>query len=88
MYWPLIKIIRKRKILRDFPGHTEADLYLWIITHQYFLAEDAGKNVLPEQAALHFVNKYSQRPIRRLRYWLRKARRWLVRLWNEFNHTS
>lgn len=87
VYWPIIRIIRKRRILRDFPGHTEADLYLWIITHQYFLAEEAGKKVQPEQAALHFVNKYSQRPIRRLRYWFRKARRWLVHLWNEFNHT-
>ncbi len=88
VYWPIIRIIRKRTILRDFPGHTEADLYLWIITHQYFLAEEAGKKVQPEQAALHFVNKYSQRPIRRLRYWIRKVRRWLVHLWNEFNHTA
>lgn len=88
VYLPIIKIIRKRKILQDFPGKTEADLYLWISTHQYFLAEEAGQKVPLEQAAIHFVNKYSHKPVRRICYWFRKVRRYLLHLWNEFNHTS
>jgi len=37
VYMPLIRIIRKKDILKEFPGRTEADLYLWIIEHRYYL---------------------------------------------------
>lgn len=76
VYSPIVNVIRTRKILDDFAGHTEADLYLWIITHQYFLTEHKHGYVTFEQAAIHYVNKYSQRPIRRLRYQLHKIGKW------------
>ncbi len=72
VYLPIVQIIRNRNILNDFPGYTETDLYFWIITHQYFLAESKNGYVPFEQAAVHFVNKYSHKPLRRIRYQLRK----------------
>lgn len=83
VYMPIIQIIRKRNILADFPGHTEADLYLWIITHQFFLTEHKHGYVTFEQAAIHFVNKYSRKPIRRFRYMMRKVGRWFEKLFKK-----
>ena len=34
VYLPVIKIIRARGILRDFPNRTETDLFVWILSHQ------------------------------------------------------
>ena len=42
VYLPLVIIIREQNILSDFPGRTETDLYLWIISHQWFLREFYG----------------------------------------------
>jgi len=39
VYWPLVEIIRAQNILDEFPGRTEADLYLWIIEHNSNLKE-------------------------------------------------
>lgn len=75
VYLPLVQIIRDMNILADFPGRTEADLYLWIIEHQYFLTERSSGIVPLDQAALHFVNRYSHKPLRRLRFWLDRIRR-------------
>jgi hypothetical protein len=74
VYLPLVQIIREMNILSDFPGRTEADLYLWIIEHQYFLVQRSNEFVPLEQAALHFVNRYSRRPLRRFMFWLSRLR--------------
>lgn len=81
VYLPLVTIIRAKEILNDFPGRTEADLYLWIIEHQWFLGHNRleGK-VTIEEAATHFVNKYSRRPFRRLKYIYWKWRKKLFKL--------
>jgi nucleotide-binding universal stress UspA family protein len=34
VYLPVIKIIRKQGLQHEFPGRTEADLYLWIAEHR------------------------------------------------------
>jgi len=50
-YLPIIEIIRKRGVLRGFPGRTETDLYLWISEHQAILAENIGQEIRPDIAA-------------------------------------
>jgi hypothetical protein len=56
VYLPIIKLIRKSKILKEFPDKTEGDLYLWILDHQRFLAEQEGAALLPpEEAAREFI---------------------------------
>lgn len=66
LYMPLVRIIRERGILADFPGRTEADLYLWIMDHQHYLRERFGAGVKAEQAAEHFADHYTTRPIKRV----------------------
>src|SRR4030095_13899370 len=31
VYMPIVKAVREENILKEFPGRTEADMYLWII---------------------------------------------------------
>ena len=58
VYLPIVKIIRKSKILKDFPGKTEGDLYLWVLDHQSYLVEEEGQTLQPpEDAARGFVEE-------------------------------
>ena len=65
LYLPVVKTIREHNILGDFPRRTEADLYLWIMDHYYFLREQ-DESVGLEDAAVHFAANYSQRLDKRL----------------------
>lgn len=58
LYEPIVAAIRRNNILEDFPGRTEADLYLWVIDHQYYLRERYGPQVGPEYAASDFAERY------------------------------
>lgn len=42
VYLPLVKEIRTRDILKDFPNRTEADLYAWLVYHRERLEEQYG----------------------------------------------
>jgi hypothetical protein len=66
LYVPLVRIIREKNILADFPGRTEADLYLWIMDHRHYLRERFGGGVRTEQAAEHFADHYTTRTIKRI----------------------
>jgi Domain of unknown function (DUF4032) len=59
VYMPLVRIIRKLKILDKFPGRTEADLYLWIIEHRWYLREEYQHDVSLETAAKDFMEHFS-----------------------------
>lgn len=75
VYLPLVEIIREQNILAEFPGRTEADLYLYIIEHLAYLREEWKAEVSLEEAASHFAEEYSQRPLRRLVNIIRSAAR-------------
>jgi uncharacterized protein (DUF433 family) len=62
VYYPLVKMIREQEILEDFPGRTETDLYLWIISHQWYLRESLGGEVTVEQVVEELADAYSQYP--------------------------
>lgn len=56
VYTPIVKVIRGSEILQDFPGHTEGDLYLWVLDHQHYLHETNGLALMPpEEAARDYV---------------------------------
>ncbi len=61
VYVPLVRIIREHDILQDFGGRTETDLYLWIIEHRHFLAQELGQEIDLAEAARHFAEQYSPR---------------------------
>jgi nucleotide-binding universal stress UspA family protein len=64
VYLPIVSIIHKQGILRDFPNRTATDLYLWISEHRAELEEQLGWNIPPEAAASDFVRKFSRQPKR------------------------
>lgn len=59
VYNPVISIIREQWLLVNFPGRTEADLYVWIIKHWDFLKKKYGTYSLAK-AAGDFAVKYGQ----------------------------
>lgn len=69
VYLPLVTAIRDCGIMQDFPRNTETDLYLWVIEHQYFLREQLGE-VSAADAARHYADHNSQRPLRRFLHFL------------------
>jgi hypothetical protein len=52
-------------VLRAFPSRNDADLYLWIAEHHWFLREAHGSVPL-EYAAVSFADRYSERPVKRM----------------------
>lgn len=46
-YLPVVRVIRERGLLRDFPGRTEADLYVWLAQHSAEIREALGWNIQP-----------------------------------------
>ena len=50
-YAPVAEMIREDRILDAFPGRTELDLYLWIVTHRELLALEARDAAIPPEAA-------------------------------------
>ncbi|MEN6524592.1 MAG: hypothetical protein ABFD14_12800, partial [Anaerolineaceae bacterium] len=43
----------------------EADLYLWIIEHLYFLKEKYQEDISLEEAVMHFADEFSPNFFRR-----------------------
>lgn len=50
---PMTETVRSSGILGDFPGRTEADLYLFTARHLHALRERWGDAVAPERAVRH-----------------------------------
>lgn len=67
VYLPLVSIIRDVKILEDFPGRTESDLYLWIIEHRWHLQQTYGEDVSLKQAVEKFADNQKIGKTRRIK---------------------
>ena len=65
VYAPLVAAVRESGVLADFPKRTEADLYLWIVEHRWYL-EQSGEDVPLEAAVRGYAAAYSPRLWRRL----------------------
>lgn len=71
VYLPLVQIIRDLNILKEFPGSSEADLYLWIMEYQEYLRQayhevDGGEESAKAEAARELVENYPQPAVRKL----------------------
>jgi nucleotide-binding universal stress UspA family protein len=62
VYQPIAEVIQAYQLLRDFPGRTVTDLYIWILQHQEALKETLGWGVAPEEAARNLAEQHSPRP--------------------------
>lgn len=72
VYLPLANVIASRGILKEFPGRTVGDLYLWIMDHRWYLREQQGHEMGMETAALSYTRSYG--------VWSRRVMRYLHRL--------
>lgn len=68
VYGPLVESIRTSGILREFPGRTEADLYLWLAEHRARVEEDLGwelpgQQVVQGVAGTQFAGEEEQRAL-------------------------
>lgn len=62
VYWPVVQVIQERGVLRDFPGRTETDLYLWVSEHRAALGQELGWEVEHGAAVTDLVAQSSPRP--------------------------
>jgi hypothetical protein len=57
VYLPIVRAIRRSGILKEFPGKTEGDLYLWVLDRQRFLSQEGRKLSSPQKAARDFIEE-------------------------------
>ncbi len=55
VFMPLVEIIRDQQILENFPGRTEADLYLWVGQRKSYIGESEGIDIPLVEAAERLV---------------------------------
>ncbi|MBB5377127.1 hypothetical protein HNQ07_002600 [Deinococcus metalli] len=59
LYLRIVENIDLHHVMFRFPGRTEADLYLWIMDHRYFLTQKYGHDVGSEEATKDFGEHYA-----------------------------
>lgn len=60
IYLPTVQIIRESTLLADFPGRTEADLFVWLSVHRARLQEQYGNFDKLADIAQFLAEKYRQ----------------------------
>lgn len=79
VYQPIAQLIQERDLLRDFPGRTEADLYLFIMEHRSTLGgHQLGFEASPELTAEYVRSTFGESFRARLPRLLRRVKDWLV----------
>ncbi len=63
-YAPAVRVIHEHYILADFPGRTEADLFVWTVKHRATLEASLGWTIRPAAAADDFARRQSAAPRR------------------------
>ena len=66
VYLPVVEIIHAQGILREFPGRTETDLYLWLAEHRAYLEEQLGWKIENQSAVSNLVEQHSPTTARML----------------------
>ena len=56
VYLPIVRSVRRSNILKEFPGKTEGDLYLWVLDRQRYLHSEGNDLVPPTKAAKDFLD--------------------------------
>ena len=62
-YTPIVHIIRDRRILGDFPGRTEADLYLWLCRSHEELQARHEQPVMMQATVDDLAARYGERTL-------------------------
>ena len=56
VYTPIVEAFRRLALLKRFPSRTEADLYVWLSRHLYYLRERYGPDVDLEEAVRDYAS--------------------------------
>ncbi len=75
VYLPVVAAIRSTGVLKEFPGRTEADLYLWVAYHRERLRERYGVLPADEEVAAVLKERFSGRPLGRMVKTIQRALR-------------
>ncbi|WP_018465468.1 DUF4032 domain-containing protein [Calidithermus timidus] len=70
LYAPTVQEIREQKLLKNFPGRNEADLYLWVSDHRYYLSQALGHDIGAEEATLSAQRTAPRGPLSRALEWV------------------
>lgn len=62
VYRPVVDTIRRQGVLRQFPGRTETDLYIWITEHRAALQQALEMEVRPEAVAIDLAEEQGAGP--------------------------
>ena len=73
-YLPTVQILREMRILDDFPGRTETDLYFWVTERREELEVEVGWEVPPGRVAAELAERQSRRLPRVKSRWHRRLR--------------
>lgn len=65
LYLPVVQIIEKANLLAEFPGRTEADLFVWLSTYRQELIELYGVHTLAELARI-LAQRYREGTLKKL----------------------
>lgn len=58
IYTSVVQIIQQQDMLKDFPGRTETDLFVWVMRHQQELSEAYGYPVPMTEASDYVVDQH------------------------------
>ncbi len=58
VYLPLVEVIRKSRIMKQFTHRTETDFYLWMIQHRRQLVDSLESEIEPESIVETYTRKY------------------------------
>lgn len=56
IYMPIIRVVRDRNLLDEFPRLTEADVYLWVMRNRHLLEQEQGADVGPVASAENYAD--------------------------------
>ncbi len=59
VYMPIVREIRDQGILHEFPGRTEADLYIWLAEHHDAIEQSLGWQLGPKAVISDMANRRS-----------------------------
>ncbi len=65
VYQPIVAAIREHNLLAEFPGKTETELYLSIVTYLDQLRQTEGL-ISAEAAAIDYAGQFKQHPIKKI----------------------
>lgn len=60
IYMPIVRVVRDREVLKEFPRHTEADIYLWVMKNRHMIEEEEGADVGPIASAEAYADLMKQ----------------------------